>query len=92
MPPPSSRSRQRFLCGERFTEADLRLFPTIARFDAVYATLFKCCRRCVRADYPHLQARRPLWGCSSVTGSSCGQALQGGINEPASICLRRLRC
>ena len=39
----------------RFTEADLRLFPTIARFDAVYATLFKCCRRRI-ADYPHLSA------------------------------------
>lgn len=52
-PPPCSR--QRFVCGERFTEADLRLFPTIVRFDAVYATLFKCCRRRV-ADHPHLQA------------------------------------
>lgn len=57
MPPLKlpSRSRQRFVCGERFTEADLRLFPTIVRFDAVYATLFKCCRRRV-ADHPHLQA------------------------------------
>ena len=39
----------------RVTEADLRLFPTIARFDAVYAPLFKCGRRRV-ADYPHLSA------------------------------------
>ena len=35
-------SRNRFLCGSRFTEADLRLVPTAVRFDAVYATLFKC--------------------------------------------------
>ncbi len=48
-------SRQRFVCGERFTEADLRLFPTISRFDAVYTTLFKCCKKRI-ADYPHLQA------------------------------------
>lgn len=48
-------SAQRFVCGERFTEADLRLFPTIVRFDACYATLFKCCRRRV-ADYPALSA------------------------------------
>lgn len=47
-------SRQRFVCGERFTEADLRLLPTIVRFDAVYATLFKCCKKRI-ADYPHLQ-------------------------------------
>ena len=39
----------------RFTEADLRLYPTIIRFDGAYATLFKCCRRRV-ADYPHLSA------------------------------------
>jgi len=39
----------------RFTEADLRLYPTIVRFDAAYATLFKCCRRRI-ADYPNLSA------------------------------------
>ena len=52
------------MCGERLTEADLRLLPTLVRFDAVYACLFKCCKRSVRADYPHLQARRwllPPW-------------------------------
>ena len=32
---------QSFLCGSEFTEADLRLLPTILRFDAVYAPLFK---------------------------------------------------
>lgn len=35
-------SKSRFLVGERFTEADLRLIPTAVRFDAVYTTLFKC--------------------------------------------------
>ncbi len=39
----------------RFTEADLRLYPTVVRFDAAYATLFKCCRRRI-ADYPNLSA------------------------------------
>ena len=34
--------KKRFLCGEKFTEADLRLFPTAVRFDAVYTVLFKC--------------------------------------------------
>jgi hypothetical protein len=34
-------SESRFLCGEHFTEADLRLFPTIFRFDSVYHTLFR---------------------------------------------------
>ena len=46
-------SRQRYLAGDRITEADLRLFTTLARFDPVYVGHFKCnLRRLV--DYPHL--------------------------------------
>ena len=44
---------QRWLVGDRFTEADLRLFPTLARFDAVYVGHFKCNLRRL-ADYHHL--------------------------------------
>src|SRR6266481_5260339 len=33
---------QRYLTGDCFTEADLRLFPTLVRFDAVYYSHFKC--------------------------------------------------
>ena len=45
--------RQRWLVGDRFTEADLRLFPTLMRFDTVYYVLFKCNQRRL-ADYPNL--------------------------------------
>jgi putative glutathione S-transferase len=45
--------RQRWLVGDRFSEADLRLFPTLVRFDTVYYVLFKCNRRRI-ADYPNL--------------------------------------
>jgi glutathionyl-hydroquinone reductase len=45
--------RQRYLVGDRFTEADLRLFPTLARFDAVYYSHFKCNLRRI-ADYHNL--------------------------------------
>jgi glutathionyl-hydroquinone reductase len=31
-----------YLCGESLTEADIRLFTTLLRFDAVYHTHFKC--------------------------------------------------
>ena len=41
------------LRARRFTEADLRLYPTIIRYDGAYATLFKCCRKRI-ADYPNL--------------------------------------
>lgn len=45
--------RRRWLVGDRFTEADLRLFPTLLRFDTVYYVLFKCnLRRLV--DYHNL--------------------------------------
>ena len=46
-------SRQRWLVGGRFTEADLRLFPTLIRFDTVYYLLFKCNLRRL-SDYHHL--------------------------------------
>ena len=46
-------SRQRYLVGNRLTEADWRLFTTIVRFDAVYYSHFKCNLRRI-ADYPNL--------------------------------------
>ncbi|POF29835.1 glutathione S-transferase family protein [Roseibium marinum] len=46
-------TRQRYLAGERMTEADWRLFTTLVRFDAVYATHFKCNIRRIE-DYPAL--------------------------------------
>src|SRR5215469_255846 len=45
--------RQRYLVGGQFTEADLRLFPTLVRFDAVYYSHFKCNLRRL-ADYHNL--------------------------------------
>lgn len=44
---------QRYLVGGRFTEADLRLFTTLVRFDPVYVTHFKCDLRRI-SDYPAL--------------------------------------
>jgi len=46
-------ANSRYLCGERITEADWRLFTTLARFDAVYHYHFKCNLRRLR-DYPNL--------------------------------------
>ncbi len=45
--------KQRWLVGDRFTEADLRLFPTLLRFDTVYYVLFKCNLRRL-TDYHNL--------------------------------------
>src|SRR5687767_12004442 len=38
-------ARQRYLVGDTITEADVRLFTTLARFDAVYHGHFKCNRQ-----------------------------------------------
>jgi putative glutathione S-transferase len=44
---------KRYLSGEYLTEADVRLFTTLIRFDAVYHGHFKCNLRRI-ADYPNL--------------------------------------
>jgi len=46
-------SGQRYLAGEYLTEADVRLFTTLVRFDAVYHGHFKCNLRRL-SDYPNL--------------------------------------
>ncbi|NNK16647.1 MAG: glutathione S-transferase family protein [Sulfitobacter sp.] len=46
-------SENRYLMGDRITEADWRLFPTLIRFDPVYHLHFKCNRKRI-VDYPNL--------------------------------------
>ena len=46
-------SGQRYLVGRQLTEADIRFFATLVRFDAVYVGHFKCNRQRI-ADYPNL--------------------------------------
>ena len=46
-------SAQAFVAGRVLTEADVRLFTTLVRFDAVYVGHFKCNIRRI-ADYPNL--------------------------------------
>ena len=48
-------AHQRYLLGERLTEADWRLFTTLLRFDPVYVGHFKCNKRRL-VDTPN------LWG------------------------------
>ena len=49
----SRLSEHRYLTGNRLTEADWRLFPTLIRFDAVYHGHFKCNLKRI-IDYPNL--------------------------------------
>ncbi|MEE4346304.1 MAG: glutathione S-transferase family protein [Paracoccaceae bacterium] len=62
-------SQQRYLMGDRLTEADWRLFPTLVRFDSVYHLHFKCNRKRI-VDYPNLWAyTRELYQVPGVAGT-----------------------
>ena len=62
-------ARSRFLCGDRLTEADIRLFTTLVRFDSVYHGHFKCnVRRLI--DYRNLWAyTRDIYQHDGVAGT-----------------------
>jgi len=62
-------SRQRYLAGNRLSEADWRLFTTLVRFDAVYYSHFKCNLRRI-VDYPNLSNYlRDLYQVPGVAGT-----------------------
>ena len=46
--------KNEFLLGNRLTEADIRLFTTIIRFDPVYVQHFKCNIGMIRSHYPNI--------------------------------------
>lgn len=59
----------RYLCGNKVTLTDVRLFTTLFRFDAVYYGLFKCNRRRIQ-DYHNLGAYlRDLYQLPGVAGT-----------------------
>ena len=62
-------TRQRYLLGDRITEADWRLFTTLVRFDPVYHGHFKCNLRRL-TDYPNLwNYTRELYQVPGVAGT-----------------------
>jgi putative glutathione S-transferase len=48
-------SSRRYLLGNKLSEADIRFFVTLVRFDEVYFVHFKCNKKLIR-EYPNLYA------------------------------------
>ncbi|KAJ6256149.1 hypothetical protein Dda_8984 [Drechslerella dactyloides] len=46
--------KTKYLFGSHITEADIRLYTTLIRFDVAYYTIFKCNYKMIRYDYPRL--------------------------------------
>ena len=60
------------LSSPHITEADIRLYTTIVRFDPVYVQHFKCNVRDIRSGYPHLHrwVRGLYWGHEAFGGTT----------------------
>ena len=72
-----------FLVGNSLTEADIRLFPTLARFDVAYFSAFKCnLKRLI--DYPNLwtYARR-FYALPGVAGTVNFDIYRRGYHSPS---------
>ncbi|GJM87328.1 hypothetical protein PR202_ga03269 [Eleusine coracana subsp. coracana] len=68
----------RYLCGDRLTLADVCLFTTLIRFDAVYNPLFRCTRRKL-AEYPSLHAyTRDIYQMPKVADTCDMEAIMEG--------------
>lgn len=78
-------SESEWLTGDRFTEADLRLFPTLARFDVAYHYAFKCnIRRLV--DYPNLwRYARRIYAMPGVAGTVNFEIYKRGYFSPSEL-------
>ncbi len=75
----------RWLAGEQFTEADLRLFPTLARFDVAYHYAFKCNIRRL-SDYPRLWAyAREIYAMPGVAETVKFDIYKQGYFSPSEL-------
>jgi len=65
----ATESEGPYLFGQHITDADIRLFPTLVRFDVSYYMLMKVNLKMIRHDYPriHTWLRTIYWDESEKT-------------------------
>jgi len=74
-----------WLVGDQFTEADLRLFPTLARFDVAYHYAFKCNLRRI-VDYPALwKYAGRIYAMPGVAGTVRFDVYKQGYFSPSEL-------
>ncbi|GAA6209283.1 glutathione S-transferase family protein [Cognatishimia sp. WU-CL00825] len=74
-----------WIVSDQMTEVDLRLFPTLARFDVAYVGAFKCnIHRLV--DYPNLWAyARRIYAMPGVASTVDFDIIKGGYYSPSAL-------
>ncbi|MBO6637375.1 MAG: glutathione S-transferase C-terminal domain-containing protein [Roseitalea sp.] len=86
---------RRYLFGDALTETDLRLFATLVRFDAVYATHFRCTRHrltdCANL-WPYARTIHHLPGVAETVDFDAilyGYYANDGVHNPFGIVAER---
>lgn len=77
-------ARMPYLAGEQFTEADLRLFPTLVRFDVAYYQAFKCSRNRL-IDLPNIwEYARRIYARPGIADTVQFDVYRRGYNSPSA--------
>ena len=65
----ADEAHQPYLFGKVITDADIRLYSTLIRFDVAYFSSFKCNLKMIRYEYPriHTWLRNLYWDPAGVT-------------------------
>ena len=62
----SLKSNGAFLCGKELTIADIRLFPTLIRWESVYASLFKCSNKPIQSFSNIIKWRKMMFNLYNI--------------------------
>ena len=62
----SLNSNGPFLCGKELTIADIRLFPTLIRWESVYEPLFKCSKKPIKSFPNIIKWRKMIFNLSTI--------------------------